>query len=286
MKYIISFLLILMNYANFAQSVLPSFFQGTWKADKFEAFEHWDLVNENKLKGISYYFDNNELVVIEYLEISTANNEIFLTANVPGQNKGDEIHFKLTQSDTIFSFENLSHDFPQKIVYKKITDNEIAVSLSGDKTKDVNYRLFLQNSVKTQIDSSVTNIYYDPVLARKFGADDYGMKNYVMVILKTGPNKTSDKSFINNAFRGHLDNIGKMVKDGKLIIAGPFGKNDKNFRGIFIFDTDSFDETRELLQNDPAIKEGLLDIELFKWYGSAALPAYIEYSDKIWKINP
>jgi len=29
-----------------------------------------------------------------------------------------------------------------------------------------------------------------------------------------------------------------------------------------------------------------LDFELYKWYGSAALPEYIEFSDKIWKVKP
>ncbi len=28
------------------------------------------------------------------------------------------------------------------------------------------------------------------------------------------------------------------------------------------------------------------DPELYNWYGSAALPEYLEASDRIWKINP
>jgi len=29
-----------------------------------------------------------------------------------------------------------------------------------------------------------------------------------------------------------------------------------------------------------------LDMELFSWYGSAALPEYLPFSDKIWKAKP
>lgn len=89
---------------------------------------------------------------------------------------------------------------------------------------------------------------------------------------------------INNG--GLLDNINRLVDDGKLIVAGPLGKNDKTYRGIFILTVKTIEEAEALLQTDPAIKEGLLDFELYKWYGSAALPEYLESSDRIWKVNP
>jgi hypothetical protein len=127
---------------------------------------------------------------------------------------------------------------------------------------------------------------YDASLAQKLGADDYGMKSYVLVILKTGNNKTTDKTFINTSFRGHLENINRLVEQGKLIVAGPLGKNDSNYRGIFILNAANIEEAEKLLQTDPAIKEGLLAADLYNWYGSAALPEYLEFSDKIWKVMP
>ena len=131
-----------------------------------------------------------------------------------------------------------------------------------------------------------TNPNYDSTLAKKYGADEYGMKGYILVILKTGTNKTTDKEFISKCFAGHMENINRLAKLGKLIVAGPLGKNDKTYRGIFILNTTSLDEAKELLQTDPAIKESILEAELYNWYGSAALPEYLETSDKIWKINP
>ena len=87
----------------------------------------------------------------------------------------------------------------------------------------------------------------------------------------------------NNRGRGFFT---YRVEKGKLIVAGPLGKNDQTYRGIFILNVTTFDEAKSLLQNDTAIKEGLLDFDLFKWYGSAALPDYLESSDKIWKVKP
>jgi uncharacterized protein len=144
--------------------------------------------------------------------------------------------------------------------------------------------VFGQTTVKK--DSTIANPNYDQVLANKLGGDDYGMKSYFLVILKTGSNTTADKALTNESFKGHMDNINRLVKEGKLIVAGPLGKNEKTYRGIFILNNlKSTEEAKALLQTDLAIKNGLLDYEIFTWYGSAALPEYLPASDKIWKLN-
>lgn len=141
--------------------------------------------------------------------------------------------------------------------------------------------------ISNQQDSASTNPNYDKTLADKLGGDAYGMKRYYLVIFKTGANTTTDKNFINSSFKGHMDNINKLVEEGKLIVAGPLGKNDKDYRGIFILNNlKDMDEAKELLQADLAVKNGLLDYDIFNWYGSAALPEYLPFSDKIWKQKP
>ncbi|MCZ4408445.1 hypothetical protein O3Q51_06480 [Cryomorphaceae bacterium 1068] len=42
-------------------------------------------------------------------------------------------------------------------------------------------------------DLSAQNPNYDADLAKQLGADDYGMKMYSLVILKTGTNQVTDK---------------------------------------------------------------------------------------------
>ena len=151
--------------------------------------------------------------------------------------------------------------------------------------KFVWFFLFLFSVGYAQTESQNPN--YDAELAQKLGGDDYGMKSYILVILKTGPTKSEDKEFVGQVFRGHLDNIGKLVDEGKLIVAGPLGKNENNYRGIFILqNVKTFEEASEILATDPAIKSGLLEAELYNWYGSAALSEYLPYSEKIWKTKP
>ena len=111
------------------------------------------------------------------------------------------------------------------------------------------------------------------------------MKNYVFVLLKTGTNTTTDKQFIVDCFAGHMTNIAKLANAKKLIVAGPMGKNEVNLRGIFILNVATIEEANQLLETDPAIKAKLLTAEVFPWYGSAALPEYLPYHDKVWKKN-
>lgn len=128
---------------------------------------------------------------------------------------------------------------------------------------------------------------YDSTLAQKLGADDYGMKSYVLVILKTGSNTTTDKAFIDSCFRGHMNNISRLVDEGKLIVAGPLAKNENTYRGIFIFNVPTIEQAEELVQTDPAVNSKLLEADLYSWYGSAALPVYLDAALKIgkYKIN-
>lgn len=133
--------------------------------------------------------------------------------------------------------------------------------------------------------SQQTNSLYDKALADSLGADDYGMKMYVFVALTTGDVKITDPDSSKALMSGHLSNINKLVKEGKLIIAGPYGKNDLNFRGLFIFNSSDTIEVKQLLQTDPAIAAGVFDTEIIPWYGSAALPTYLPNHAKIEKTG-
>jgi len=130
---------------------------------------------------------------------------------------------------------------------------------------------------------SQDNPKFDGALAKKLGADEYGMKKYIFVLLKTGSKTTEDQKFVSACFEGHMKNIQKLVDEGKLYVAGPFFRNESGFRGIFILNVETVTEAKQLLESDAAIKEGLLSAEFFEWYGSAALPEYLEASDKVWQ---
>ncbi|WP_413997714.1 YciI family protein [Flavobacterium sp. W1B] len=131
--------------------------------------------------------------------------------------------------------------------------------------------------------SQETKTAFDEKLAKSLGADQYGMKQYVFCILKTGSNTTATKETRKKLFEGHMANINKLAAEGKLIVAGPFMENDKNYRGIFIFNVKTVEEAQNLVATDPAVEAKIFDVELIPWYSSAALQEISKLHDRIAK---
>ncbi|MCI5056676.1 MAG: YciI family protein [Flavobacteriales bacterium] len=119
-------------------------------------------------------------------------------------------------------------------------------------------------------ESKPSKLEFDSALAASLGADDYGMKKYVMAFLKRGPNRDHTEEEVLKLQRAHLDNIHRLAEAGKLVIAGPFLK-DGDLRGIYVFNVETVEEAQRLTETDPSIKEGRLVMELIPWYGSASL---------------
>lgn len=93
------------------------------------------------------------------------------------------------------------------------------------------------------------------------------MQGYFFVLLKRG-DKADDIPQEKRADiqKGHMDNIMKMARDGKLVLAGPF-TDDGDLRGIFILNVRSLDEAKKLCDGDPAVAAGRLKAEIHPWYG-------------------
>lgn len=125
---------------------------------------------------------------------------------------------------------------------------------------------------------------FDAELAKKLGADERGMKTYVLCILKTGPKDAEVKGDARKeVFAGHFANIGRLAEEGKLVVAGPFGKNERSYRGLYIFNVPTVEEAEQLVILDPAVKAGVFVYELTPWYGSAAMMVVNETHKRIEK---
>jgi len=147
--------------------------------------------------------------------------------------------------------------------------------------------LFLACTNESQEETTVPEIPsvgFDSDLAAEVGADDYGMKQYVMAFLKEGPNRDRPKEESDALQAAHMENIGRMAEAGKLTLAGPF-LGDGELRGIYIFNVKTIEEAEALTKSDPAIQAGSLIMELKPWYGSAALMKVNELHNKVAKIN-
>jgi uncharacterized protein YciI len=123
---------------------------------------------------------------------------------------------------------------------------------------------------------------FDAALAAKLGADEHGMKQYVLVILKTGPNKHPAGKERDEIFNGHFANMGRLAAEGRLAVAGPLDGVD-GWRGLFIVVANEVDEAKQLAESDPVLKSGEMVAEYHKLFSSAALMQVNETHGKIAK---
>jgi len=111
---------------------------------------------------------------------------------------------------------------------------------------------------------------YDPALASAVGADDHGMRRYVLVILKSSSTPVPPGPERDEMFKGHFANMKRLADAGKLALAGPLDGVD-GWRGLFILAVEDIEEARALVATDPVVAQGEMVPELHRYYGSAAL---------------
>lgn len=123
------------------------FIIGTWKMEGKEQYENWELSNNKELIGYSYKFKDGQKIITETLAIKILENTVIFEATVPDQNEGKTIPFILNNEiKDYLSFENMDHDFPKKIQYKRINENVIEVTVAGDKGEGFSYRQVKQST--------------------------------------------------------------------------------------------------------------------------------------------
>jgi uncharacterized protein YciI len=87
-------------------------------------------------------------------------------------------------------------------------------------------------------------------------------ESFIFVFLNKKTDKAElPKEELDKLMKAHLDNIGRLAKEGKLVAAGPFDGGG----GIFVFKSNSKEEVGGWLQSDPAVKAKRWDIEMFSY---------------------
>jgi len=101
-----------------------------------------------------------------------------------------------------------------------------------------------------------------------FARQDAGNKlaHFHMSIFSKGPKwATTSAEERGRILQQHLANVLSLYESGKLAVAGPFGDNT-NLVGIFIIRTASAEQAREWIEDDPAVKAGLMAPEIHPWW--------------------
>ena len=89
---------------------------------------------------------------------------------------------------------------------------------------------------------------------------------YTIVFLRRPPDspRFTDEE-LDELQRGHLAFNARMREEGHALITGPFmDQPDQAWRGISVFRT-SVEETRKLLEDDPALAARRMEADVFTW---------------------
>ena len=132
-KYLVlpSILLIIIQSTN-SQVREFSWLIGTWKEKNSSTYESWKIVGQN-LEAVSYQLTaTGEKRVTEEIKLIKKDGKIFYVPDVEGDQ--GPIYFEITSYEAnSFVAENPSHDFPKKIIYRKIDDTHLQASIQDDK---------------------------------------------------------------------------------------------------------------------------------------------------------
>ena len=136
-------LLVLFATNIFAQDdSIIKLFPGKWKMDveNVEVYEEWQLVNENELIGISYSIEDGVINISENLYLKKFADQWAYVA-VP-KNQNIALFALIEHSPKKLLFENMEHDFPQKISYEFHKDGRMTAAIQGDVNGEIKRKEF------------------------------------------------------------------------------------------------------------------------------------------------
>lgn len=93
------------------------------------------------------------------------------------------------------------------------------------------------------------------------------VKQYIYV-LRPIPRLQEQKNWTaqdNAAVRAHFERLKRLTAEGTVILAGRTQTLDASTFGIVIFEASSPEAARDLMEEDPAVKQGIMTAELFPY---------------------
>jgi len=135
----------------FNQLKKANWFIGSWENISKEATfkEIWKTKNDSSFVGESFVIVEKDTVFYEKIDLFESNDSLSYKVSVKDQNKEKPVSFYLTKSDDKeLTFENPKHDFPNKIVYTKITNDSLVAVIYGKKDGKVMKETFPMKKTK------------------------------------------------------------------------------------------------------------------------------------------
>jgi len=117
-----------------------SWLLGSWHSVMPEGtiVEEWKAENDSVFSVRSFFVSGTDTSFGETVTLEQKGNELYYIPVVKDQNEGKPVPFRLSSpAGPELAFENPEHDFPQKIVYRKIAEDSLMTEISGKMGKKV-----------------------------------------------------------------------------------------------------------------------------------------------------
>jgi len=126
-----------------------SWIAGDWETNlgNVRVDEHWTDLSGGSMLGMSRTVSGGRTVSFEYLRIETRPDGIYYVAHPRAKSPGTD--FKLVRSDRRQAvFENLSHDFPKRIIYRLNPEGSLTARVEGDGSEKEKAQEFIYKPIK------------------------------------------------------------------------------------------------------------------------------------------
>jgi len=107
---------------------------GSWSSVNHDAsqIEEWEEISDSVFVGRGFIMEQGDTTFFESLEIRKVSGTWTYFAKVNQMNGAEVVPFTLTrQSNNRVEFSNPTHDFPKKIGYELISEDELQAYIEG-----------------------------------------------------------------------------------------------------------------------------------------------------------
>jgi hypothetical protein len=108
---------------------------GNWSmpGEKGTFHESWQQSSDTLFTGTGFLISGKgDTLFTEHLKLADSAGTLWYIPQVSNQNNAEEVPFRETKSsEAEIVFENLAHDFPQRIIYRKTTAASIYARVEG-----------------------------------------------------------------------------------------------------------------------------------------------------------
>lgn len=137
--------ILLTLFLKISQSDLSpiNWLPGRWvseaSASGAQSYEIWQKISDQQFTGVGYTVNGADTSFSETLQITRQGDDFFYMADVP--HNPAPVAFKIIEmSEDALVCENLAHDFPQRIEYKRSGPSLEVIISAGEKARTFHFK--------------------------------------------------------------------------------------------------------------------------------------------------